>query len=71
MSFGIYMVGFIILIIGLATGAFLMHMPPDVDRRRCADHGRSRDLARCHQHAAARFVELAHVGKSLRMLLSR
>ncbi len=28
MSFGIYMIGFVILIIGLATGAFLMHMPP-------------------------------------------
>ena len=27
MSFGIYMVGFIILIIGLGTGAFLMHVP--------------------------------------------
>ena len=28
MSFGIYMVGFIILIIGLAVGAFLMHIAP-------------------------------------------
>jgi predicted signal transduction protein with EAL and GGDEF domain len=28
MSFGIYMVGFIVLIIGLALGAFLMHVPP-------------------------------------------
>jgi hypothetical protein len=28
MSFGIYMIGFIILIIGLGTGAFLMHVPP-------------------------------------------
>ncbi|MEP6715613.1 MAG: hypothetical protein ABJC09_08555 [Terriglobia bacterium] len=28
MSFGIYMVGFVLVIIGLATGAFLMHMPP-------------------------------------------
>lgn len=28
MSFGIYMVGFILVIIGVATGAFLMHMPP-------------------------------------------
>lgn len=28
MSFGIYMVGFIVLIIGLAVGAFLMHVPP-------------------------------------------
>ncbi len=28
MSFGIYMVGFIILIIGLAIGAYLMRMPP-------------------------------------------
>src|SRR5262249_28638310 len=27
MSFGIYMVGFIVLIIGLALGAHLMHMP--------------------------------------------
>lgn len=27
MSFGIYMVGFIILIIGLAVGASLMHVP--------------------------------------------
>jgi hypothetical protein len=28
MSFGIYMVGFIVLIIGLALGAFLLHVPP-------------------------------------------
>ena len=28
MSFGIYLVGYIILIIGLAMGAHLMHMPP-------------------------------------------
>lgn len=28
MSFGIYLVGYIILIIGLAIGANLMHMPP-------------------------------------------
>ena len=28
MSFGIYMIGFIILIIGLGMGAFLMHIPP-------------------------------------------
>ena len=27
MSFGIYMIGFIILIIGLALGAHLMHIP--------------------------------------------
>jgi hypothetical protein len=27
MSFGIYMLGFIILIIGLCRGAFLMHVP--------------------------------------------
>ena len=28
MSFGLYLLGFIILIIGLAIGAHLMHMPP-------------------------------------------
>ena len=28
MSFGIYMVGFIVMIIGLAMGAYFMHMPP-------------------------------------------
>ncbi len=28
MSFAIYMIGFTILIIGLAIGAYLMHMPP-------------------------------------------
>jgi hypothetical protein len=28
MSFGIYMVGFIILTIGLALGAHLLHVPP-------------------------------------------
>ena len=28
MSFGIYIVGYIILIIGLAIGAHLMHVPP-------------------------------------------
>ncbi|MGA3190269.1 MAG: hypothetical protein ABSF22_24455 [Bryobacteraceae bacterium] len=28
MSFGIYLVGYLILIIGLAIGAHLMHMPP-------------------------------------------
>jgi hypothetical protein len=29
MSFGMYLVGFIVLIIGLATGAYLMHVPPN------------------------------------------
>ena len=28
MSFGIYLAGFIIVIIGLAIGAHLMHVPP-------------------------------------------
>jgi hypothetical protein len=28
MSFGIYLVGYIILIAGLATGAYLLHLPP-------------------------------------------
>jgi hypothetical protein len=28
MSFGIYLVGYIILIIGLAIGANLLHVPP-------------------------------------------
>jgi len=28
MSFGLYLFGFVILIIGLATGAHLMHVPP-------------------------------------------
>jgi len=28
MSFGMYLVGFIFLIIGLAVGAHLMHVPP-------------------------------------------
>ena len=28
MSFGLYMVGFIVLIIGLALGAYLLHVPP-------------------------------------------
>lgn len=28
MSFGLYMVGFIILIIGLGLGAYFMHVPP-------------------------------------------
>ena len=28
MSFGIYMIGFVIFTIGLALGAYLMHMPP-------------------------------------------
>ncbi len=27
MSFGIYIVGYIILIVGLAMGAYLLHMP--------------------------------------------
>ena len=27
MSFGIYMVGFIVMIVGLALGAYLMHIP--------------------------------------------
>ena len=27
MSFGLYIVGFIVLIVGLALGAFLMHIP--------------------------------------------
>jgi hypothetical protein len=29
MSFGIYLAGFIIVIIGLALGAHLMHVPPE------------------------------------------
>ena len=28
MSFGIYMVGFFVLVIGLTMGAFMMHVPP-------------------------------------------
>jgi len=28
MSFGLYIVGFIVLIIGLSLGAFLLHVPP-------------------------------------------
>jgi hypothetical protein len=28
MSFGLYMVGFIVLIVGLAIGAYLMKVPP-------------------------------------------
>ena len=28
MSFGLYLVGFIILIVGLSIGAYLMHVPP-------------------------------------------
>jgi len=28
MSFGIYLLGFIVLIAGLATGAYLLHVPP-------------------------------------------
>jgi hypothetical protein len=28
MSFGIYLIGYIILIVGLAMGANLLHMPP-------------------------------------------
>ena len=28
MSFGIYIVGFIVLIVGLSMGAYLMHVPP-------------------------------------------
>jgi hypothetical protein len=28
MSFGIYMVGFILLIVGLGIGAHLLHVPP-------------------------------------------
>jgi hypothetical protein len=28
MSFGLYVTGFIVLIIGLALGAHLMHVPP-------------------------------------------
>jgi hypothetical protein len=28
MSFGLYLLGYIVLIIGLAIGAHLMHMPP-------------------------------------------
>ncbi len=27
MSFGLYMVGFIVLIVGLALGAFFLHIP--------------------------------------------
>jgi len=28
MSFGLYIVGFIVLVIGLAMGAYLLHVPP-------------------------------------------
>jgi hypothetical protein len=27
MSFGLYIIGFIVLVVGLAIGAFLIHMP--------------------------------------------
>ena len=29
MSFGIYIAGYVILIVGLATGAHLLHAPPE------------------------------------------
>ena len=29
MSFGIYIVGYMILIVGLAIGAYLVHVPPE------------------------------------------
>ncbi len=28
MSFGLYLVGFVVLIVGLALGAHLLHVPP-------------------------------------------
>lgn len=28
MSFGLYLIGFVVLIIGLALGAFFLHVPP-------------------------------------------
>ena len=28
MSFGLYLVGFIVLIVGLSLGAYLLHVPP-------------------------------------------
>ena len=28
MTFGLYMIGFIVLIIGLCLGAYLLHLPP-------------------------------------------
>ena len=28
MSFGIYVVGFIVMVVGLAMGAYLLHVPP-------------------------------------------
>ena len=28
MSFGLYLVGFIVLILGLSMGAYLLHVPP-------------------------------------------
>jgi ABC-type antimicrobial peptide transport system permease subunit len=28
MSFGLYLVGFIVLIVGLALGAYMLHVPP-------------------------------------------
>lgn len=28
MSFGLYLLGFIVLIVGLALGAFFLHVPP-------------------------------------------
>jgi hypothetical protein len=28
MSFGLYIVGFIVLIVGLSIGAYLLHVPP-------------------------------------------
>jgi len=31
MSFGIYLAGFIVMIVGLAIGAHLMHVPPNPD----------------------------------------
>ncbi len=34
MSFGLYIVGFIVLIVGLAIGANMMHVPGAMDRGR-------------------------------------
>ena len=58
MSFGIYMVGFIVMIIGLALGASSHARTSDVDRSRRNRTDRPGHPAGCNIHAASRsFVE--------------
>ena len=59
MSFGIYIIGYLIVIGGLIYGASLMHVPAALDRRGGAGAGGSRNCDRRQEHAPEGLGQLA------------